>query len=148
MATFVSSSLLPIVMTCLVLLVKTGISTNVEESNGSPSTINYAPRPLSSYEKYLNNCASKLYPLCGDGIFYTVFSGNQTTGTECCYNLVNEVGERCHEDLTRYILSLEDYKHNKFSFWQRSKKVWDDCVSILLNISAVESVDPTAFNFN
>ncbi|AET01382.1 prolamin-like protein [Medicago truncatula] len=133
----------------LVLLIKTGISTNVEDSNGSPSTINYAPRPLSSpYEKYLNNCASKLYPLCGDEIFYTVFSGNQTTGTECCYNLINEVGERCHQDLTRYILSLEDYKHNKSSFWQRSKKVWDDCASILLNISPVESVYPTVFNFD
>jgi len=147
MATFVRFSLLPIVTTCLVLLVKTGFSTNVEESNGSP-TINYAPRPLSSFEKYLDNCVSKLYLLCGDEIFYTVFSGNQTTGTECCYNLVNEVGEHCHEDLTRYILSLEDYKHNKISFWQRSKKVWDDCVSILLNISPVESVDPTVFNFN
>jgi len=79
MVTFVRFSLLPIVMTCLRFVLS------------------------SSYEKYLNNCASELYTLCGDEIFYTVFSSNQTTGTECCYNLVNEVGERCHEDLTIYI---------------------------------------------
>lgn len=142
MISFSTFRLLPIAMTCLILLAESGISSNAQESNGD------APRPLSSYEQYLSDCAAKLYPPCGSEIFFSVFVGNQTTSNECCYSLVNELGQRCHEDMTRYILGSANFKNNRISIWKRSKKVWDDCIYSLLSLPPSESIDPAVFNFN
>lgn len=39
--------------------------------------INYAPRPLSSYENYLDNCESKVKSVqCGEQILTSVLIGN------------------------------------------------------------------------
>jgi hypothetical protein len=117
------------IIICFAMLVEGGIS--------SPIQSNYAERPLRSYEKYLTNCAKKLFPLCGEEIFFSVFIGNQTVSNTCCLLLVQEIGHRCHDDMTRYILESPKYKANKVSIWQRSEKVWNGCVSVFHHISPI-----------
>lgn len=141
MASFVTINLSPIVITCFVLLLKTGLSIIVQETNDSPATNNYAQRPLTSYESYLRDCSSDLYKTCGNDIYLSIFVGNQTTSDGCCFCFVYSVGKRCHEDITRYILASPDFRYTKILIWHRSKKVWDDCVSFLTSISPVESID-------
>ena len=142
---------MPIVSACFALLVQTGISSHVQLSNDPPP---HAPTQSSWFEKHLKNCATKLYQPCGDEIFFSIFFGNQTAGNECCFNLVNEVGKQCHDDTTKYILASENFKKKKSSILERSWKVWDSCVSSLLNIPPVadpyvfNSIDPNVFNFN
>lgn len=135
-------------MTTFSWLLKTGFSSYVSEpSSGSPiPPINDAQKPLSSYEKYLGNCAIKLFPDCGNQVFQSVFLGNQTISNECCINLVKDVGQHCHDDLTKYILTTPKFKANKVSIWQRSKKIWNDCISFSLDISPspTESVGVSA----
>jgi len=136
MATFNTFSLLPIVLTCFAMLVETGIS--------SPD----APTQPSLFEKHLNNCATKVYQPCGDEIFFSIVFGNQTVGKECCLNLVNEVGKQCHDDMTKAILTTEDFRKSKTSsILKRSAKVWDSCVSSLLNNNP-QAAGPNVFNFN
>jgi hypothetical protein len=144
MATFNNISLLPIVLTCFALLVQTGISYNVQAPSETPSE---APSPLSWYQKYLNNCARRVYPPCGDEIFFSIFVGNQTASNECCFNLVNEVGKQCHDDMTKFIVASRAYKESS-SILERSGKVWDNCVSSLLNIPPSAAIEPEVFNFN
>lgn len=118
-------------MTSSALLVKTGLSYDVPEpSNGPSSETNYAPRPLSSYETYLNNCGKKLNSNCGHEVFFAVFFGNETVSNNCCLNLVNDLGKRCHDDLTKYILQLPEFKTNEIKILQRSEKVWNNCVLV------------------
>jgi len=132
--------LLLVFITSFILLVQTGLSYKATDPPiGSPTEFNYAKRPLSSYEKYLNNCAAQLYPICGEEIFSSVFFGNQTSSNECCFNLVNESGKCCHDDLVKHILSSPKFHTNKISIWQRSAKVWNDCASISQRISPVEA---------
>lgn len=141
MASFVPFSISPIAVACFLLLVKSGLSTILQETTDPPTTNDYAPRPLSSYESYLRDCSSHLNPSCGKDIFFSIFVGNQTINDGCCYCLVYSVGKQCHQDMTRYSLSLPDYKYTKMLIWRRSEKVWDYCVSFLSNISPVKSIE-------
>jgi len=129
-------------ITSFILLVQSGLSYKVTDPPiGSPTEFNFAERPLSSYsyEKYLNNCAAQVYPICGEEIFSSVFFGNQTYSNECCFNLMNDLGKRCLDDLVKHILSSPKFYTNKISIWQRSAKVWNDCASISQGISPVEA---------
>jgi hypothetical protein len=133
--------LILVLITSFISLIQTGLS--YDPPIGSP--INYAERPLSSYEKYLENCDLKLHPFCGSEIFSSAIYGNQTVSDGCCKNLVNDLGQKCHEDITKYIVSFPKFKTNKILIWQRSKKVWNDCASRSLNISPVGAVDANVF---
>lgn len=130
-------SLLLIFMTSFILLVQIGLSNDVT----NPSIESPTQRSLSPFEKYLTNCARKLYPFCGNEIFSSEFFANQTASDTCCVNLESDLGQKCHEDMTRYVLSSPQYKEDRVSIWKRSKDVWNECVSRLLLdiISPVEA---------
>lgn len=121
-------SLLLIFMTSFILLAQTGLSNDFI----NPPIESPTQRSLSSFEKYLTNCARKLYPFCGNEIFSSAFFANQTVSDTCCVNLESDLGQKCHEDMTRYVLSSPQYKENRVLIWKRSKDVWNDCVSRLL----------------
>lgn len=121
-------SLLLIFITSFILLVQTGFSNDVTNPPiGSP-----AQSPLSPYQKYLTNCATKLYPICGKEIFDSSFYANQTVSDTCCINLESDLGQKCHEDITRFVLSSPQFKLDRVLIWKRSKDVWNECVSRLL----------------
>jgi len=121
------------------LLVKTGLSDDVTDPPiGAPIEFDYTEKPLSSYQKYLNNCAQQLYPICGEEIFSNVFFGNQTFSNVCCLNLVKDLGKSCHDDLVKYILSTPKFQKNKISIWERSEQVWNDCASRAQDNTPVE----------
>ncbi|RHN39965.1 putative Prolamin-like domain-containing protein [Medicago truncatula] len=103
-----------------------------EPPSGGPSNdVASAPKPLSPYEKYLTNCASKLKPAeCGKQIFSGVFVGNQIISDYCCHSLVNDVGKSCHYDLTRNALQWPAYAKNKTEILKRNDKVWNDCIAV------------------
>ncbi|CAJ1971909.1 unnamed protein product [Sphenostylis stenocarpa] len=130
MATFHSFCLMVVVMISVSLMLKTGLSYEVPaEPSPSPSDeTDYAPRPLSSYEVYLQHCAAKLYPDCGDQVFSAIFFGNDTVSSTCCEKLVNEVGKRCHDDMTKYSLQSPNLRKNQFQILQRSESVWNYCL--------------------
>ncbi|KAL5062075.1 hypothetical protein RYX36_023812 [Vicia faba] len=90
-------------MISFVLVLGTSICSKIPQppSDAPSHNISYAPRPLSSYEKYLTICSSKLKKECGKEIFSSVFVGNGTVSDYCCHNLVNDVGKSCHFDMTR-----------------------------------------------
>lgn len=102
------------------LMVKIGLSQDAPE----PSN---APGPMSSYVKYLANCGSHLSPNCGDEVFSAIFFGNKTVSNGCCDKLVNDVGKVCHDDMTKYILTLPKFRAHKIQILKRSEKVWFDC---------------------
>ncbi|ESW33464.1 hypothetical protein PHAVU_001G071700 [Phaseolus vulgaris] len=130
MATFHNFCLVLLLTISFTSMMKTGVSDKIPETS-SPSSYgetNHAPRPLSSYEEYLQKCAAKLYPDCGGKIFSAIFFGNETVSSYCCDKLVNHVGKRCHEDMTKYILQSPNYGRNQIQILQRSENVWNDCV--------------------
>jgi hypothetical protein len=93
-----------------------------------PQAPSYAPRPLSPYQKYLSNCASKLKPLeCGKEIFKAVFIGNETVSDHCCHSLVNDVGKTCHSDMTSFIAGSPIFAKNQKEILSRGQKVWNYC---------------------
>jgi len=125
------------------LLVQTGLSDDVTDPPiGSPIEYIYAERPLSSYENYLYDCTTQLYPICGEEIFSTVFFGNTTYSNVCCLNLVNDLGKLCHDGLVKYILTSPKFQKNKVSIWERSEQVWNDCASRAQDITPVEAEPP------
>jgi len=131
--------LMLVFMASFLLLVQTGLSDDVTDPPiGSPTEYIYAEGPLSSYEKYLTNCATQLYPNCGEEIFSTVFFGKTTYSNVCCLNLVNDVGKSCHDGLVKYILSSPKFQKNKISIWERSEQVWNDCASRAQDNTPVE----------
>lgn len=103
------------------LMVKIGLSQDAPE----PSN---APGPMSSYVKYLANCGSHLSPNCGDEVFSAIFFGNKTVSEYCCDKLVNDVGKMCHDDMTKYILTLPKFRAHETQILKRSQTVWFDCV--------------------
>nr|KYP34973.1 hypothetical protein KK1_044015 [Cajanus cajan] len=113
------------------LLIYTSISFEAPQPSQGPSyNIIYAPRPSSTYENYLKNCASKLKPQCGEQIFFNVFFGNQTISNYCCVSLVNDLGKTCHSDITKFALNLPTFKPNQNQILYRCEKAWNDCSSI------------------
>lgn len=96
-------------------------------SDGPSSETSYAPRPLSSYEKYLVNCVNKLKPKCGDELFFGVFFGNQTVSNYCCHSLVSDMGKSCHTDVTKHTVKLPMFKKNEAQILNRCENIWNDC---------------------
>ncbi|KAG2389886.1 uncharacterized protein HKW66_Vig0179590 [Vigna angularis] len=131
MTTFHKFCVIMVVTVSLGLMVKTGVSREIPETSTRISDEkNDAARPLSSYEQYLQHCAVKLYPDCGSNIFSAIFFGNETVTCDCCDKLVNDVGKRCHDDMTKFILQRPDYRTKKNQILCRSDSVWNDCVSL------------------
>ncbi|KAG2389885.1 uncharacterized protein HKW66_Vig0179580 [Vigna angularis] len=131
MTTFHKFCVIMVVTVSLGLTVKTGVSREIPEASARISDEkNDAARPLSSYEQYLQHCAAKLYPDCGSNIFSAIFFGNETVTCDCCDKLVNDVGKRCHDDMTKFILQRPDYRTKKNQILCRSDSVWNDCVSL------------------
>lgn len=121
------------IMISFTLLFTTSLCSEISQppSGGPSHDVTSAPRPLSSYEKYLTNCASKLKPAeCGKQIFSAVFVGNQIISDYCCHSLVNDVGKSCHYDLTRNALQWPAYAKNKTEILKRNDKVWNDCIAV------------------
>jgi len=92
------------------------------------STSSNAPGP--SYKNYLANCASKLDSICGKDIYFAVFFGNTTVIEDCCDELVSDVGKKCHDDMTKYVLTKTKFKSSNVQILKRSEKVWKDCVGV------------------
>jgi hypothetical protein len=112
------------------LFFKTSLCSEIPQppSEGPSSDINLAPRPLSSYEQYLSNCASKLKPAeCGKEIFKSIFVEYEFVSYYCCLSLVNDVGQTCHFDMTNYAVKLPMFAKNKKEILDRSHKVWNFC---------------------
>jgi len=82
------------------------------------------------YENYLANCVSNLDSICGKDIYFAVFYGNTTVIEDCCDELVNDVGKRCHDDMTKYVLTKTKFRSSNAQILERSEKVWNDCVGI------------------
>ncbi|KAG4912234.1 hypothetical protein JHK82_052814 [Glycine max] len=100
------------------LLIHTSLSSETPQPSQGPST----PKPLSAYEKYLSDCASKFKPRCGEQIFFGVFVGNQTVTNRCCLSLLNDMGKACHTDVTKFAVSLPTFKQNQTQILKRSEK--------------------------
>ncbi|RDX76338.1 hypothetical protein CR513_43679, partial [Mucuna pruriens] len=115
---------------------------DVSEPSESPSgEPNYTLGPLSSYEEYLNNCAARLYPNCGDEMFSAIFFGNQTVTYDCCFQLVNDVGKLCHDDMVKYILKLPEYGPNQTEILHRSEIIWNDCLYLYYPVLELTGAD-------
>ncbi|KAL2317829.1 hypothetical protein Fmac_031705 [Flemingia macrophylla] len=98
----------------------TGLSRDV------PAESSHAPNQSSSY---LTHCASLLGKHCGDEVFSAIIFGNKTVSGECCNTLVNDVGKQCHDDMTKYILTLKKSPKNvQLEILKRSHNVWNECV--------------------
>ncbi|KAL2332927.1 hypothetical protein Fmac_014140 [Flemingia macrophylla] len=94
-------------------------------SDDSPSP---SPSPsLSSHEKYLEECAVKLYPDCGNQLYSAIFFDNDTISKECCENLVKDVGKSCNDQMTLYILGSPQFKKNETQILRRSNEIWKEC---------------------
>ncbi|CAI8607315.1 unnamed protein product [Vicia faba] len=121
-----------IFMISFVLVLGTSICSKIPQppSDAPSHNISYAPRPLSSYEKYLTICSSKLKKECGKEIFSSVFVGNGTVSDYCCHNLVNDVGKSCHFDMTRYATQFPEYSKNKTEILNRCSNVWNYCIAL------------------
>jgi len=88
--------------------------------------------PAPSYGNYLASCASKLDSICGKDIYFAVFFGNTIVTEDCCDKLVNDVGKRCHDDMTKYVLTKTKIRSSNIQILDRSEKVWNDCVGVQL----------------
>nr|KYP34210.1 hypothetical protein KK1_044866 [Cajanus cajan] len=116
-------------MVSFALIVKIGLSRDIPE----PSN---APEPSSSY---LTDCASLLDPSCGKEVFSAIVFGNETVSGECCDTLVSDVGKECHDEMTKYILTLKKSPKNiEHQILKRSEIVWNHCV--LQDYPALEPV--------
>lgn len=117
-------------MASATVLVNMGVSSEVLEASEGPAIgSNHAPSPLPSYAKYLTDCAAKLHPHCGSQIFFGTFFGNETVSTDCCLNLVHDMGHRCHDSLTKYnlIIRSSEFKPKETQILQRNNQIWNDC---------------------
>jgi hypothetical protein len=122
MTTFNGFYIVVTIMISFSLFFKTSLCSEI------PQTPSYAPRPLSSYEKYLSNCASKLKPAeCGQEIFKSIFVQYEFVSYYCCLSLVNDVGHTCHFDMTNYAVKLPMFAKNKKEILSRGEKVWKYC---------------------
>lgn len=118
------------IMMSFTLLLRTSFCSEIPQppSGGPSNDITSAPRPLSSYEKYLSNCSSKLKSAdCGKQIYDGIFVGNQAVSDYCCHSLLNDVGKSCHYDMTRYAVQLPAFAKSKTEILKRNEKVWNDC---------------------
>ncbi|KAG4912013.1 hypothetical protein JHK82_052600 [Glycine max] len=94
------------VLSSNILIITSLSSETLPPSTEHSTEIYQVSRPLTTYEKYLRNCANKLKPNCAEEIFYSVFIGNQTIGKPCCFNLVTDMGLYCHVDITKYMIDV------------------------------------------
>lgn len=72
-------------------------------------------------------------------IFDSSFYANQIVNDTCCINLESDLGQKCHEDITKFVLSSPQFKAGRILIWKKSKDVWNECVSRLL----LDMISPT-----
>jgi len=121
------------VMISFTLFFRTSMCSEISQppSEGPSGNINYAARPLTSYENYLDNCESKVKSVeCGEEIFASVLIGNITVGDYCCQSLVDDIGKSCHFDMIRYAVKLKGFVKIKTEILKRGEKVWNDCMAV------------------
>jgi len=112
------------VLSSNILIITSLSSETLPPSTEHSTEIYQVSRPLTTYEKYLRNCANKLKPNCAEEIFYSVFIGNQTIGKPCCFNLVTDMGLYCHVDITKYMVKLPAFKKNESLILNRSAMIF------------------------
>ncbi|CAJ1947600.1 unnamed protein product [Sphenostylis stenocarpa] len=104
-------------------------SLSFEIVQGSSNGIGEAPSPGPAYDEYLNDCAEKLKPNCGEQILYDIYLNRQTTTKYCCLSLVKDMGKSCFIDVAKYALTLPVFKENATVILNRCEKFWDYCNS-------------------
>ena len=125
MATLNNFCLMVVLMSSVTLLVRTGLSFEISEPSEGPITegsVAPEPEPL-----YLSDCTAKTHPQCGKQIFFGIFFGNEIVSRSCCSNLIHNVGEACHNSMTKYTLRSPEFKEKETQVLQRSKQIWIDC---------------------
>ncbi|XP_058747054.1 uncharacterized protein LOC131620050 [Vicia villosa] len=129
MTSFNGFNVIVIFMISLTLVLRISFCSEIPQppSEAPSNDIGNAPRPLSSYEKYLTTCSSKLKKECGKEIFSSVFVGNGMVSDYCCHSLVNDVGKSCHFEMTMYAAQLPVYVKNKREILNRCLNVWNHC---------------------
>ncbi|KAE9608516.1 hypothetical protein Lal_00020880 [Lupinus albus] len=126
MATSCNLCVVLVFMFSHVLLIQTGFSYEHEAPQPEPDFD--APSPLTSEQKYLFNCVSNLNPSCGQDIFYVLLFGNKTLSSDCCSNLVNDVGKICHDDLVKNMFTSSKFKSKETLILENSEKLWNECL--------------------
>ncbi|KAK9726172.1 hypothetical protein RND81_05G195300, partial [Saponaria officinalis] len=92
------------------------------------TVVESAPAPNSRSEDYqVQKCASKIGESCGNSIFHYVFGAGKHVSEECCTVLLN-VGEKCHDLLTRVTIRLEHFpKQQAKEIRRKNDKAWKLC---------------------
>ncbi|KAF8412503.1 hypothetical protein HHK36_000468 [Tetracentron sinense] len=93
-----------------------------------PDAYTLPPEPQPGFYKYLESCAIILTEKCGEEIFDKMFE-NTTMNEDCCYKLV-QMGKPCHDELSKMMASLPEYKANAPEIPKKSLEVWNQCVSV------------------
>ncbi|KAI4357085.1 hypothetical protein L6164_001056 [Bauhinia variegata] len=117
MARFNSSFLLMMVflVACSGLLVSSGLSSE------------YPPKPSADWIQHLEKCGSRLTPKCREELSGFIVFGKATVTEECCDQLVNNLGQRCHFDLMKSLVLNPNFKSTISEIFERGEQIWEKC---------------------
>ena len=106
------------------------LSSNDGEGFGDPSPSNLPREEHQESFEFLTKCATKFTKDCGYLTFNSIVYRNVTLTQECCDNLVNRVGKKCHDGLIVPLLEAPALKGNVSQIAASNEEVWSKCSSI------------------
>lgn len=95
---------------------------------------NSSQSPKSSHN-YLKQCLNKFTKVCGPLAYYSIVYNNVTLKYECCFNILNDVGKECYDDVLVPVLEQPEFKANASEIRARSDEIWRECSSTFSLIS-------------
>ena len=94
------------------------------------SAVELPTEEYPGFFKYLERCGKKFDVKCGQKVYFAIYFGNVTLTDQCCVNMVNKLGKRCHEGMLRFTLLTRTFKDSISDILSRAKKIWNNCSSM------------------
>ncbi|GMJ02362.1 hypothetical protein HRI_003905400 [Hibiscus trionum] len=85
------------------------------------------PQPEPGFYRTIEECSKKISDQCGEIIVGAVLE-DQDISEQCCIELVNGMGKRCHENILRFYVSLPEMGISATHVYTRGAQVWNTCV--------------------
>ncbi|XVE63457.1 hypothetical protein DITRI_Ditri07aG0022300 [Diplodiscus trichospermus] len=101
---------------------------DIDDDYGDEAVI--PAQPSAEELKFLNECLTKMTPVCAKEVFSYMFE-DLDVAEACCRELV-AMGEPCHIGLVKTIFSFPEYQGNASLGVPRSKQVWNKCAFVVV----------------
>ncbi|KAI4357083.1 hypothetical protein L6164_001054 [Bauhinia variegata] len=87
----------------------------------------YPPKSAAKLIQHEKGCRSRLTPKCRDQLTGFIILGKGAVTKECCDELVNRLGKRCHFAFLKQLSLNPEFQGMDSKIWEWGEETWEKC---------------------